>query len=278
MKFEISSMDVEEMDFREREIDQIVAVLHAAGKTDATRESSFLAWQEHSETSAATWLIVPEGPEGVEEIVSAHDRLIERHAPIQASYAPAEVAPATAPYVAPASATDTLNASAVRNLVKIGFAPSEDAIRTPATISRMEHMVGRLDNVALMANAIDAADGIPAEDRAPSRTGGKRQLESLMDGRIKGTKDMARCYVALRRAQREGDDAKVRVGLVLLVAADNGEIGHSDVLVALNDDGRPKQLALQDKRPAISTGAKGPAKTSPALLSAYGAGRGTAER
>jgi hypothetical protein len=102
---------------------------------------------------------------------------------------------------------------------------------------RMKKMNGRLRNLAYMAKAIDERDGVAYE--GPTRDDdedGQEQFEHLMG--LRGLHALGLTYVALRRLQRKGDLAALRVGLVILIALDQNEISASDALAAIE----PKML------------------------------------
>ena len=283
MIVELNGSERAEMQVRSSDVTMLVSILKGMGAEHVSRESAFKAWSEHSESSAASWLIISKDPEGMREVERAHDRIVDRWKGEMHDYvvgsrrneAEADVPEAPVRF----RPEDPRSVERVGRLREIGFEPRSDVVRGEVAIDRMNHIAGCLSNVQYMANAIDAADGIPEAERARSVPGGARQFAHLMEGDGKDRGDMGRCYVALRRAQRAGDHDRVRVGLVMLVAADKDEIGHSDVLRALGDDGVPKSMRLEVQAghaPRLVTGAKGPAvaqvPTSAALV------KGGAER
>lgn len=266
MIVELNESERAEMQERSSDVTLLVSILKGMGAEHVSRESAFKAWSEHSESSAANWLIIPNEFQGLQEVASAHDRIVDRWKGEMHDYVvgsrrkevDADVPEAPVRFLP----EDRRSIERVGRLREIGFEPRSDVVRGEAAIDRMNHIAGRLSNVQYMANAIDAADGIPEADRARAVPGGARQFAHLMeaDGSDRGA--MGRCYVALRRAQRDGDHDRVRVGLVMLVAADMKEIGHSDVLRALGDEGVPKSMRLEVQAghaPRLVTGAKGPA-------------------
>ena len=287
MIVDLNDSERAEMQERSSDVTVLVSILKGMGAEHVSRESAFKAWSEHSESSAASWLIIPNQFEGLQEVASAHDRIVDRWKDEMHDYvvggrrqekdAEPDVPEAPVRF----RPEDPKSVERVARLREIGFDPPSDVVRGEAAIDRMNHISGRLSNVQYMANAIDAADGIPEADRARGVAGGARQFAHLMESDRRDGGDMGRCYVALRRAQRAGDHDRVRVGLVMLVAADRDEIGHSDVLRALGDDGIPKSMRLEVQAghaPRLVTGAKGPARNEAPDAVAAAAARGGAER
>jgi hypothetical protein len=277
MIIDLNESERSEMQRRSSDVSELVRILKDGGHENVSRESAFKAWSKHSESMAAGWLIIAKDPEGFREVGRAHESLVDDWKKAMHDYvvggprrADADVDRPLEPVRPRATPEDARNVAATSKLRSIGFEPDATIARSDERINRMEHIAGRLSNVAYMAHAIDAADGIAPVDRAPSVAGGQRQFDHMMDGGQKGIVESGRCYVALRRAQREGDHDRVRTGLVLMVAADNGEIGYKDVLKAIGDDGMPRQLKIEQERPVPRlTGAKGPAQsTEPATASA----------
>lgn len=271
MIIDLTTDEKEEMRTRSSDVTDLVRILKDMGVEDVTRESAFKAWSEHSESVAANWLIITRDPAGFREVERSHESLVDRWENARADYVLGRIAARTPTAVPPSRSaipervqpTDQRNLKAVSDLKDIGFEPPSGATRSDDRLSRMGHIAGRLKNVAYMANAIDASDGIPKADRAPAVDGGQRQFDNMILGERSDLADAGRCYVALRRAQRDGDDVKVRTGLVLLVSADHDEIGYRDVLAALGDDGMPRQHKIEAERgPLRLTGAKGPAAAS----------------
>jgi hypothetical protein len=261
--------DSERAEMRERSSDVtlLVSILKGMGAENVSRESAFKAWSEHSESSAASWLIISKDPEEMREVERAHDRIVDRWKDEMHDYVVGSRPKAVEADVPEAPVRfrpeDPKSVERVARLREIGFDPPSDVVRGEGAIDRMNHIAGRLSNVQYMANAIDAADGIPEAERARGVAGGARQFAHLMESDRRDGGDMGRCYVALRRAQRAGDHDRVRIGLVMLVSADRDEIGHSDVLRALGDDGIPKSMRLDVQAghaPRLVTGAKGPAR------------------
>ena len=211
------------------------ATLGKAGR-ETTNEDAYRAWSEHSDRSAAGWLIVDRDENGKAEILHAHDALIESRRP--KDHRREDLEPLRNETIKANGRRETAGeGQALRDLVEIGFSPIPDQSRTPESVQLMNHIAGRLNNVQYMANAIDEADGIPPANRAPSVRGGKQQYEHLMSDRMAGMRGTALCYNALRQAQREGDQAGLRTGLAMIVLADQGVIGHQDVLAAMGRDG-----------------------------------------
>ncbi len=150
----------------------------------------------------------------------------------------------------------------VQAMRRVGF-QTDAILRGPQSEDFMREVVGRVSNVAYMANAIDEADGVPRENRAPASNGGHRQFKHLIEGDA-GVHPIGLAYVALRRAQRRGDDDMFRAGLLMMVVADRGLAAHSAVNAALLDDGVPADRRVDASREASTvriggTGAKGPA-------------------
>ena len=293
MIIELDQDQRQDMSERSQDVSDVLRILRVAGNTGATRESAYLAWAEHSERSAANWLIVAKDPMGFAEITAAHEALVRNRAnrsitaergEDRAEPAPTRTVPVEKPR---AREDDPANRKAVADLKAIGFEPPVGVTRSQERIERMGHIAGRLSNVRYMANAIDAMDGIPEEQRAPAVQNGDKQLRHMLGNAIPELNLGGRCYVALRRAEREGDMAALRTGLVMMVSADNREIGYADVLAGLKQDGLPlrevsKETGVQTaagrpERILRSTGTKGPADGMPALM-APGMGKGGAER
>ena len=271
MIIDLTAEERAEMKTRSSDVTELVRILKDMGVEDVSRESAFKAWSEHSESVAANWLVITKDPAGFREVERSHESLVDRWENARADYvlgrmAARTPAPAPPPRVAVPERvppSDRRSHKAVFDLKEIGFDPPSNATRGEDRLTRMGHVAGRLRNVEYMANAIDAADCIPKADRAPAVDGGQRQFDSMIHGDRKDLAEAGRCYVALRRAQRDGDDLKVRTGLVLLVAADHDEIGYRDVLAAMGDDGMPREQRIEAERgPLRLTGAKGPAAAS----------------
>lgn len=251
------------------------ATIGKAGR-EITAEDAYRAWAEHSDRSAAGWLIVDRDENGKAEILRAHDALIESRRP--KDHRRDDLEPLRNDTGKANGRRETLGeGQALRELVGIGFSPIPEHSRTPESVQLMNHIAGRLDNVRYMANAIDEADGIPPANRAPSVRGGKQQYDHLMTDRMAGMKGTALCYNALRQAQREGDHAGLRTGLAMIVLADQGVIGHQDVLAAMGRDGltvsmreagvtnvggKLVQTAATLAAPARASIAKGPAQAA----------------
>jgi hypothetical protein len=293
MIIELDRDQRQDMSERSQDVSDVLRILRVAGNTEATRESAYLAWAEHSERSAANWLIVAKDPMGFAEITAAHDALVRNRANrsiiAEQGEDRAEPAPSrTVPVGKPTPREDDpANRKALADLKAIGFDPPVGVTRSEERIDRMRHIAGRLSNVRYMANAIDAMDGIPEGLRAPAVQNGDKQLRHMLGNGIPELNMGGRCYVALRRAEREGDMAALRTGLVMMVTADNREIGYADVLTALKQDGLPLREVSKDasvqatsgkpERIIRSTGTKGPADGMPALM-APGMGKGGVER
>lgn len=117
---------------------------------------------------------------------------------------------------------------------------------------RLRHMNGRMANLDFMARAIDELDG--AFHEGPVRedaADGRRQIMHMLAGGSPEIRATGLLYVALRRLQRTGREAALRVGLTLLLAHDFGEISGLDALGAvwpealLGDGG---EIAMLDAR------------------------------
>ena len=287
MIVELNDSQRAEMQERSSDVTVLVGILKGMGADNVSRESAFKAWSEHSESSAASWLIISKDPEGMREVERAHDRIVDRwkdemHDYVVGSRPQAAAVEAVVPEPSVRfRPEDPRSVERVGRLKEIGFDPPADVVRGADAMDRMNHIAGRLSNIQYMANAIDAADGVPEAERARGVAGGARQFAHLMESDRRDGRDMGRCYVALRRAQRAGDHDRVRIGLVMLVAADRDEIGHSDVLRALGDDGVPKNMRLEVQAghaPRLVTGAKGPARAEIPDAIAAAAMKGGTER
>lgn len=117
------------------------------------------------------------------------------------------------------------------HLPGIGFTIAADVLVSPegkvvprSRFDRLEHINGRLDNLELMANAIDILDKVTAP--AAERRGGEIQLESL----VKHHPITASAYISLRRLQRSGEVSLLRQGLILLLAYEHDELAATDLM------------------------------------------------
>ena len=127
---------------------------------------------------------------------------------------------------------------------------------TPKSLlGRFDLYEGRLSNVAYMAHAIDAADGIDGGPATAHQAQGRLQIAHLLSwdgGSAHG--HVGLLYVALRRLQRAGDLQRMRAGLALLVAVDTRELDGTAALAALGDVAPgfddPAVAALTAKRAA----------------------------
>ena len=122
-------------------------------------------------------------------------------------------------------------------------------------LERFAAIAGRLSNVAYMARAVDRLDGVA--EPAPGTSDGDRQFAHLVAvGRsTAGDHPVALIYVALRRLERAGDFARLRAGLAILLAFDDGELCGAVAVDAVwrpewND--RTSVLALPATAPALA--------------------------
>lgn len=71
MQIQLDSDKSAELEQRRRDVDGMLSIL-ICERRDATRESAFLAWSQHSDPSAASWLVI----DRPDDVVTAHDRLV----------------------------------------------------------------------------------------------------------------------------------------------------------------------------------------------------------
>lgn len=71
MQIQLDSDQSAELEQRSRDVDGMLSIL-ISERRDATRESAFLAWSRHSESSAASWLVM----DRPDDVVAAHDHLV----------------------------------------------------------------------------------------------------------------------------------------------------------------------------------------------------------
>lgn len=71
MQIRLDSEQSAELSQRRSDVDDMLSIL-IGERRSATRESAFLAWSEHSDVSAASWLIVDRR----DDVVAAHDQLV----------------------------------------------------------------------------------------------------------------------------------------------------------------------------------------------------------
>lgn len=212
------------------------ATLTNAGRSKATEEDAYKAWAIHSKDNRSEWLKVETDEKGRHAIVGSYDTMVQaerdrrdRQTEIMELRSPD--AKSNGRKAAPGEI------AAIMRLEDIGFSPDPSRSRSEETVNLMGHIAGRLNNVEYMANAIDEADGIPPERRARLVRGGREQYEHLLSDDVPGLLGAAKCYNAIRQAQREDDEVGVRTGIALLAMADHGMIGHKDVLAAMGRDG-----------------------------------------
>jgi len=235
MTTRLTTSQREDMTSRIGDVMFMQATLSNAGR-ETTNEEAYLAWAAYSKSMEAGWMIVETDKAGREAIVRAHETLVDSRR--SQDHRRDELAELRNDNRKPNGRRETAGEiRAIMDLEKIGFSPDPNRSRSSDTVELMGHIAGRLNNVEYMANAIDEADGIPAANRAPAISGGRRQYEHLMTDRMTGMKNAAMCYNALRQAQREKDEAGLRTGLAMMVLADNGAIGYHDVLAAMGRDG-----------------------------------------
>jgi len=71
VQIQLDSDQADELAQRAHDVDEMLSILIGEGRS-ATRESAFRAWSEHSDSSAASWLIIDRR----DDVVAAHDRIV----------------------------------------------------------------------------------------------------------------------------------------------------------------------------------------------------------
>jgi hypothetical protein len=100
------------------------------------------------------------------------------------------------------------------------------------TNKQIESMEGRLNNVQIMAHAMDIFD--KGKSNIVENKLGSKTFFSLMSC---GETAMLGCvYVAMRRFQRENKLAELRATLTLLIMAENGVLAFADILQTVSPE------------------------------------------
>jgi hypothetical protein len=71
MQIQLDSDQTAELAQRSSDVDEMLSIL-IGERRSATRESAFLAWSKHSDSSAASWLIMDRR----DDVVAAHDQMV----------------------------------------------------------------------------------------------------------------------------------------------------------------------------------------------------------
>lgn len=213
-----------------------------------SQEEAYVAWSEHSRRNNSEWISVERNRELIPAMVQAHQMF--KASMIAASVVASPKLTRSGPNFEYQSSQPS-NSSA-REMQALGYSVPKGEISEKAA-KTMDQIVGRYKNIAYMAGEIDRLDGIPAYKQAPYDRSGAKQFHHLRDNVSKHEPGIDQCYVALRRLQRDGEHEKLKAGAALLVMADQGIIGHTDVLKSIGNDGILPDAGkeIDQKEPAL---------------------------
>ena len=228
----ISSQDRETMSHHLQDVWFVRMQIENTG-AKVSQEEAYVAWSEYSRSQGVDWVPINRNRELVPEMLIAHRNLTKSMDRSERSFGASRSEPGRN-YE---HQIDPAMRDAVSKLNEFGYSPNPGIAASKDVVQTMEHIAGRYSNIAYMAGEIDRRDGVPPDQRAPMSAPGAQQFNHLESSFSNQQLGIDKCYVALRRLQREGEHEKLKAGVALLVLADKGVIGHADVLAAVGNDG-----------------------------------------